>query len=104
MVRHNARTTVSVRACYNNTLPGHGVLKSVPKSQGRGPAEAEARRAQSQGLPQPGVLDSSDYSSMNPGYYVAFSGVYDTKAQAESGLATARSRGFPLAYVRRVAD
>ena len=80
------------------------ILKSVPKSQGRGPAEAEARRAQSQGLPQPGVLDSSDYSSLNAGYYVAFSGVYDTKAQAESGLATARSRGFPLAYVRRVAD
>jgi hypothetical protein len=80
------------------------ILKSVPKSQGRGPAEAEARRAQSQGLPQPGVLDSSDYSSLNPGYYVAFSGVYNTKAQAESGLATARSRGFPLAYVRRVAD
>jgi hypothetical protein len=80
------------------------ILQSVPKSQGRGPAEAEARRAQSQGLPQPGVLDSSDYSSLNPGYYVAFSGVYNTKAQAESGLATARSRGFPLAYVRRVAD
>ena len=80
------------------------ILKSVPKSQGRGPAETEARRAQSQGLPQAGVLDSSDYSSLNPGYYVAFSGVYDTKAQAESGLATARSRGFPLAYVRRVAD
>jgi hypothetical protein len=80
------------------------ILRSVPKSQGRGPAETEARRAQSQGLPQPGVLDSSDYSSLNPGYYVAFSGVYDTKAEAESGLATARSRGFPLAYVRRVAD
>ena len=79
-------------------------LKSVPKSQGRGPAETEARRAQSQGLPQAGVLDSSDYSSLNPGYFVAFSGVYDTKAQAEAGLATARSRGFPLAYVRRVAD
>ena len=79
-------------------------LQSVPKSQGRGPAETEARRAQSQGLPQPGVLDSSDYSSLNPGYYVAFSGIYDTKAQAEAGLATARSRGFPLAYVRRVAD
>ena len=79
-------------------------LKSVPKSQGRGPAETEARRAQSQGLPQPGVLDSSDYSSLNPGYYVAFSGIYDTKAQAEAGLATARNRGFPLAYARRVAD
>jgi hypothetical protein len=80
------------------------ILQSVPKSQGRAPAEAEARRAQSQGLPQPGVLDSSDYSSLNPGYYVAFSGIFDTKAQAESNLATARSKGFPLAYVRKVAD
>jgi hypothetical protein len=80
------------------------VLRSVPKSQGRGPAEAEARRAINAGLPQAGVLDSSEYRSLNPGYYVAFSGIYDTKAQAESGLSNARSRGFPLAYVRRVAD
>jgi hypothetical protein len=80
------------------------VLKSVPRSQGRAPAEAEARRALSAGLPQAGVLDSSDYNSLNPGYYVAFSGIYDTKAQAERGLTNARSKGFPLAYVRQVAD
>jgi hypothetical protein len=79
------------------------VLKSVPHSQGRSAAETEARRAQSQGLPQAGVLNSSNYNSLNPGYWVAFSGVYDTKAQAESNLTTARSRGWPLAYVRRVA-
>jgi hypothetical protein len=80
------------------------VLRSVPRSQGRAPAEAEARRAMNAGLPQAGVLDSSDYNSLNPGYYVAFTGIYDTKAQAESGLTTARSKGFPLAYVRQVAD
>ena len=101
-------TTTTTTGSLTTWPPGKNgfsvFLKSVPRSQGRGPAETEARRAQSQGLPQPGVLDSSDYSSLNPGYYVAFSGIYDTKAQAESGLATARSRGFPLAYVRRVAD
>jgi hypothetical protein len=101
-------TTTSTTGSLATWPPGKDgfsvFLKSVPKSQGRGPAETEARRAQSQGLPQPGVLDSSDYSSLNPGYFVAFSGIYDTKAQAEAGLATARSRGFPLAYVRRVAD
>jgi hypothetical protein len=80
------------------------VLKSVPRSQGRAPAETEARRAMNAGLPQAGVLDSSDYNSLNPGYYVAFTGIYDTKAQAERGLTTARSKGFPLAYVRQVAD
>jgi hypothetical protein len=79
------------------------VLRSVPKSQGRDTAEAEARRAMSQGLTQVGVLDSSDYTSMRSGYWVVFSGIYDTKAQAQSGLPTARSR-YPLAYVRQVAD
>jgi hypothetical protein len=79
------------------------VLRSVPKSQGRATAEAEARRAISQGLPQVGVLDSSDYSSMRSGYWVVFSGIYDTKAQALGGLQTARSK-YPLAYVREVKD
>jgi len=79
------------------------VLRSVPKSEGRATAEAEARRAISQGLPQVGVLDSSDYSSMRPGYWVVFSGIYDTKAQALGGLQTARSK-YPLAYVRQAAD
>jgi hypothetical protein len=79
------------------------VLRSVPKSQGRQTAEDEARRAINQGLPQVGVLDSSDYSSMRAGYWVVFSGIYDTKAQAQGQLQTARSK-YPLAYVRQVAD
>lgn len=58
------------------------VLRSVPKSQRRQVAEDEARRAINQGLSQVGVLDSSDYSSMRSGYWVVFTGVYDTKAQA----------------------
>jgi hypothetical protein len=79
------------------------VLRSVPKSQGRQVAEDEARRAINQGLSQVGVLDSSDYRSMRAGYWVVFSGVYDTLAQARGGLQNARSR-YPLAYVRQVAD
>lgn len=80
------------------------VLRSVATSQGRGPADAEARRAINAGLPQVGVLNSSDYSSLRPGYYVVFTGVYDTLAQAQSALPNARSKGYPLAYVREVAD
>lgn len=79
------------------------VLRSVPKSEGRAAAEDEARRAMNQGLPQVGVLDSSDYSSMRAGYWVVFSGIYDTNAQARNGLQNARSK-YPLAYVRQVAD
>jgi hypothetical protein len=80
------------------------IIKSVPTSQGRSQADAAAERARSQGLPQPGVLNSSDYSSLRPGYWVAFTGVYDTVSQAVAALPTARSRGFPLAYVRQVRD
>jgi hypothetical protein len=80
------------------------VLKSVPTSQGRSEADAAAQTARSSGLPQVGVLNSSDFSSLNPGYYVAFSGIYDTEAQSAAALPNARSKGFPTAYIREVAD
>jgi hypothetical protein len=80
------------------------VLKSTPTSQGRGPADSAAQQAINAGLRQVGVLNSSEYSSLNPGFYVTFTGVYTTQSQAEGALANARSKGFPTAYVRRVAD
>jgi hypothetical protein len=98
-------TTTTTTVSWPSGRDGYTVvLKSVPTSEGRSEADAAAERARSQGLPQPGVLNSSNYSSLNPGYYVAFSGIYDTEAQAEGNLSTARSRGFPLAYVREVAN
>jgi hypothetical protein len=80
------------------------VLKSVPTGQGRGEADAAAQRALNAGLPRVGVLTSSDYSSLRPGYYVTFTGVYSTVNEAENALPRARNSGFPLAYVREVAD
>ena len=78
------------------------VLKSVPTSQGRAQADAAAQRARNNGLTQVGVLNSSDYSSLRSGYWVTFTGIYDTSSQAENNLANARSKGFQLAYVREV--
>lgn len=78
------------------------VLASVPTSQGRSKADAAGRRALNAGLTQVGVLDSSDFTSLRPGYYVTFSGIYTTLNQAEGGLTTARGAGFPLAYVREI--
>jgi hypothetical protein len=80
------------------------ILKSVPTSQGRSQADAAAQRAISNGLTQVGVLNSSDYSSLNAGYWVTFTGIYDTQSQANTALPNARSKGFPTAYTRRVAD
>jgi hypothetical protein len=80
------------------------VLKSTPVSEGRGPAESAAQQAINRGLPEVGILNSSNYSTLNPGFYVTFTGVYDTENEAENALPRARSSGFPTAYVREVAD
>jgi hypothetical protein len=80
------------------------IIKSTPISEGRGPADAAADQAIAAGLPQVGVLNSSDYSSLNPGFYATFTGIYTTENQALNALPTARSKGFPTAYVREVSN
>jgi len=80
------------------------VLKSVPTSNGRSQAESAANKARTNGLSQVGILNSSDFSSLNPGYYVTFTGIYDTQSQANAALPNARSKGFPTAYAREVSN
>jgi hypothetical protein len=77
------------------------VLSSIPMSGGRDRAVAKARRALAAGLPQVGVLDSSRYSSLHPGYYVVFSGIYATLREAHDAASKAGSMGYD-AYPRRV--
>lgn len=48
-----------------------------------------------------GVLNSDDYSSLNGGYWVVFSGAYATKSEAEDALDAVKS-DYPDAYVRRI--
>jgi hypothetical protein len=78
------------------------VLESLPVSGGRAAAVARARRAKANGLQTVGVLVSSRYSSLHPGYFVVFAGIYGSPAQAAAAVATAHSRGFPDAYQTRV--
>lgn len=80
------------------------VLKSIPTSAGRGVAVKEARKALAGGLADVGVLDSSDYSSLHAGYFVVFSGVYTTQAEATNALGTARSGGYSDAYASAIAS
>jgi cell division septation protein DedD len=77
------------------------VLSSLPTSAGREAAVAKARRALAAGLPQVGVLDSSRYSSLHPGYFVVFSGIYATLREAQDAASKAASSGYN-AYPRRV--
>jgi hypothetical protein len=76
-------------------------LASLPQTSGRAPALGRARTARAKGLPQVGVLDSSRYASLHPGYWIVFSGVYSSEAEATSALEDAR-RASRTAVVRRV--
>ena len=78
------------------------VLESIPTNAGRSGASQAARRALQAGLPQVGILDSSQYSSLHPGYYVVFSGVYSSYAEASAHVAAAKSGGFRSAYPKPV--
>ena len=77
------------------------VLVSLPESSGRAAAEAQARQARARGLPGAGVLQSSGFASLNPGYYVVFAGVFDSLDAATRALPDARA-AFSTAYTRRV--
>ena len=79
------------------------VLVSYPKVNGRPSALRTADKASRSGLHQVGVLDSSLYASLQPGYYVVFTGVYPAKADADTAVATARQAGFGGAYSRQIA-
>ncbi len=79
------------------------VLGSYPKTTGRVAAVEAAASAAKKGLDQVGVLDSSLYASLQPGYYVVFTGIYGSKSDADAAVATAHQAGFGGAYSRQVA-
>jgi hypothetical protein len=66
------------------------VLASVPKAKGRDEAFAVAQQARVGGLRTVGVLDSSQFASLRPGYWMTFSGRYDSQAEATGSLRRAR--------------
>ena len=67
------------------------VLASIPKSSGRDKAVAVAQQARTHGLTQVGVLDSSRFASLRPGYWMTFSGRYQSEADATGSLRLARA-------------
>jgi hypothetical protein len=78
------------------------VLDSVPTTNGRTGAVAEAKQALRLGMKQVGVLDSSRFSSLHPGYFVVFTGIYDTEAEAQSHVIEAHRHGYRGPYPRPI--
>ena len=77
------------------------VLISLPQNGGRAAAEEKATEAREGGLRRVGVIDSSRYASLHPGYYVVFTGIFETQTEAVSALQRAKAV-FASAYVREI--
>jgi hypothetical protein len=76
------------------------VLDSLPS--GSPVAYGEARQALRKGMKRVGVLNSSGYSSLHPGYLVVFAGIYGSEPEAQGALLNARDHGYGSAYARRI--
>ena len=77
------------------------IVGSFRESRGRGPAETRAAQARNAGLTEVGIIRSSDFSSLRPGWYAVFTGIFDSRAQATTRLSQARQT-YPGAYLRYV--
>jgi hypothetical protein len=78
------------------------VLQSLPTANGRSFALAQAAAAGQSGLEEVGIIDSSEYSSLHPGYFVLFTGIYSSFDDANTGVTAARTHGYPRAYPQRI--
>ena len=79
------------------------VLVSYPRVSGRATARATVDRAVKANLRRVGIIDSGNYASLQPGYYVVFTGIYASKVDADAAVGTAKQAGFAGAYSRQIA-
>jgi hypothetical protein len=77
------------------------VIASTPTSAGRAQAVRKAREALRNRLPEVGVLESAEFSSLHPGYYVVFSGIYEDQRDAVRAAPRVQEL-YPVAYIRQI--
>lgn len=80
---------------------GSGYTAILASVSSEGEARAIQTEATGKGL-DAGVLFSSDYSSLRPGYWVVFSGVFRDSGGADGRAAHAHEVGYSEAYPRFV--
>ena len=64
-------------------------------------AEDVAQKAQDDNGLTVGILNSDDYSSLNGGYYVVFTGTYSSKSDAQADLDVVRA-DYSDAYIKQI--
>jgi septal ring-binding cell division protein DamX len=92
--------TTSGSSSFPGWTGGNGWTIIIESATTQSKAESVATSAQGQGL-SPGILKSDDYSSLNAGYWVVFSGHYASKSEAQADLDGVRAK-FSDAYVRKI--
>jgi len=97
-------TNVSFEADWPSGTEGFTIeLATLPKDTSDGTAVETAKTdLLAKGASDVGALDSDEYASLPAGNYVLYSGVFDTKADAEKALEPLKA-SFPDAQVVEVA-
>ena len=95
-------TETSSSTNSSNGWPGGtGYTAILASLSSESEAKAKQQQAISSGL-DAGVLYSSDYGSLRPGYWVVFSGDFPSNAGANARALQAKAAGFSDAYPRHV--
>lgn len=97
-------TTASGTDDWTATQPAYTVVfVSMPKSSYQhSDADAKAQTLRDDNLPA-GVLDSDNYSSLNPGFWVVYSGEFSSESAAQAHVSELSAAQHYGGYVRRVA-
>jgi septal ring-binding cell division protein DamX len=82
--------------------PGGSGYTAILASEGSESAARATQRAASAAGLDAGVLRSSDFRSLRPGYWVVFSGTFGSQADAARRASRAKSLGYGDAYPRFV--
>lgn len=97
-------TSTTVTADWPEGQEGFTIELATLSKEGADAASVDAAKTDlvSQGASEVGVIDSDQYGSLPAGNYVLYSGVYSTRAEAETAL-TGLKASFPDAQVIEVA-
>jgi hypothetical protein len=87
------------------TLPDDFYTVILHSERDRAVARDRAARLTEEGVPAVAVLDSDDYPTLEPGYYVVYSGQFTSEQRAQAHLGELALRWPDLAggYVKRAA-
>lgn len=78
------------------------ILASIPTAQGADAANSFAAQARKAGFGAVSVLNSSTKKPLRGGYWVVYTGPYNTLAQVSTAADTIHSSGFKTAYIRQL--